>query len=270
MIQTLGLLVVLLSVIAVVVFMFRSLMPATAGAPTGGGVFAGFGDTGSLSGFGGGLVAAVAAATTLNSTSAGVGGAASVGATLGLAYFLLSALGLTAGIRIVSGMVGTAGFIALVVFLLTGTGCALVPLWQRLLILGLILFWGVLGVVGALVFTGLGAVFKFAGTTLAFFGALKIAVFLSAPLGISLIDLPIKAWVVAAVAAALLGALSAIRPSFVIGLAAAVIGAASLGVGVVVGDACSTGPDFSDLSALTGFAIVYLLLKFTIGRFLRR
>ena len=155
MIQTLGLLVVLLSVIAVVVFMFRSLMPAMAGGAGAGGLFAGFGDTRSLSGFGGGLVAAVAAATTLNSTGAGVGGAASVGAVLGLAYFLLSALGLTIGIRIVSGMVGTAGFIAFVVFMLTGTGCAVVPLWQRLVILGLILFWGVLGLLGALVFTGL-------------------------------------------------------------------------------------------------------------------
>lgn len=94
--------------------------------------------------------------------------------------------------------------------------------------------------------------------------------FLSAALGVSLVSLPIAAWVVACIAAGLLGAMSALAPQFVIGLAAVVIGVASIGVGTVVGDTCSAGPDFSDLSALARFAVVYLLLKLLLGRWVRR
>lgn len=261
--QTIGLILVLLCASAVVVFMVRSLMPATRSDHDG--PFAGFGSTGTVSGFGGGLVAAVAAATTLHGTGAGAAGAAAVGAALGLAYSVLTALGLTVGIRIVAALVGTTGFVALVTFLLAGSGCAVVPLWQRLLILGLIVFWGVAGAVGSAMIAR-----PRIPSTLAMFGALKIAVFLSAPLGMSLLTLPDHAWPVAVVAAAFMGVLSTIAPQFLIGLAVAVIGVTSLGVGVVVGDTCSAGPNATDLAALAGFSAAYLVSRFAGARLLRR
>ena len=261
MTETIGLIVVAAAMVAIIVVMLRGLSPAHAG----GAPFSGFAGTGSLGGFAGGMVAAVAAGTTLNTAGAPVAGAASVGAMLGLAYVLLTRLSIPFGIQLVSNVVGTAGFVALVVFLITGTGCAVVPLWQRLLILGLVVVSGVVGVVGsALLFR------PRIPSVLALFGATKIAVFLSAPLGVSLLDLPVEAWLIAFVAASLLGALSALAPQFVIGLAAAVIGVASLSVSVVVGDTCSSGPDFSDLSAIVGFAAVYLLVSLLLGRWLRR
>lgn len=259
--EAIGLIVVAASMAAVVVFMFRGLRSPSG---TTGGLFAGFGGTSSLEGFGGGLLASVASATMLAHTSAGVGGAASVGAALGVAYFLLTRLRLTQGIRIVSGAAGTAGFVALVVFLFAGSGCAVIPLWQRLVILGLVVVCGGLGALGSVLLAR-----PRIPSMLAVFGALKIAVFLSAPLGVSLVSLPVQAWVIAFAAASLLGALSALAPQFVIGLAAAVIGVAVLGVGTVVGDTCAAGPDFSDLSAVIGFVAVYLLLSLGLGRYLR-
>ena len=262
MIEIISAIVVIAALVAIITFMFRGLA-SPSGA--GGGLFVGYGSTGSLIGFGGGLLAAVAASTALANTNAGAGGGASAGAVLAVAYFLLTGLRLTIGIRWVSGMVGTFGFVALVVFLIAGTGCAVIPLWQRLLILGLVLVWGALGAVGSLL-VGRPRI----PSMLAAFGALKIAVFLSAPLGVSLLSLPIAAWVVACIAAGLLGAMSALAPQFVIGLAAVVIGVASIGVATVVGDTCSAGPDIHDLSALAGFAVVYLLLKLLLGRWVRR
>ena len=256
--QGLGLIVVAAAMIAIVAFMFRSLR-SPAGA--GGGLFSGFGAANTLEGFGGGLVAAVAVSTMLSSTSAGAGGAASGGALVAVAYFLLTRMGLTVGIRILSGVVGTAGFLALAVFVLAGSACTSVPLAQRILVLVLIVASG-----------GVGAAASFLlgrprlPSTLAAFGALKIAVFLSAPLGISLITLPVEAWVVSGAAAALLGSLSALAPQFVIGMTAAVIGVSSLAVGVVVGDSCTAGPDLSDLGALVGFGVVYLVLALVYRR----
>ena len=186
MTETIGLIVVAAAMVAIIVVMLRGLSPAHAG----GAPFSGFAGTGSLGGFAGGMVAAVAAGTTLNTAGAPVAGAASVGAMLGLAYVLLTRLSIPFGIQLVSNVVGTAGFVALVVFLITGTGCAVVPLWQRLLILGLVVVSGVVGVVGsALLFR------PRIPSVLALFGATKIAVFLSAPLGVSLLDLPVEAWV---------------------------------------------------------------------------
>lgn len=170
MIEIISAIVVIAALVAIITFMFRGLA-SPAGA--GGGLFAGYGSTGSLSGFGGGLLAAVAASTALANTNAGAGGGASAGALLAVAYFLLTGLRLTIGIRWVSGMVGTFGFVALVVFLIAGTGCAVIPLWQRLLILGLVFVWGALGAVGSLL-----AARPRIPSMLAVFGALKVAVWL--------------------------------------------------------------------------------------------
>lgn len=258
--ETIGLLVVAAAMVAIIVVLVRGLAPVR----PGGAPFTGFGSTGTLGGFSGGVVAAVAAATTLSSAGSDVGGAAGAGALLGVAFVLFTRLSIPLGIRITSNVVGTAGFVALVAFLIGGTGCAIVPLWQRLMILGLVVFWGALGTVGSAFFLR-----PRLPSVLALFGAAKIAVFLSAPLGISLINFPFEAWVIAMLAAILLGVLSAIAPQFVIGLTAAVIGVASLSVGVVVGDTCSSGPDFSDLSAVAGFTVVYLLSSLALGRLLR-
>lgn len=262
MTETIGLLVIALSILAIIHFMFRGLRSP---AGTAGGLFAGFGSTGSLGGFAGGLVASIAASTTLAATSAGVGAAGSIGAALGVAYFILSRLRWTLGIRIVSGTIGTAGLIALIVFVITGSGCASVALWQRLVIIGLVIVAGALGVVSSL-FIGRPRL----PSTLAAFGAVKIAVFLAAPLGVSLLALPVAAWVVAFAAAMLLGGLSAIAPQFVIGLAGAVIAVASLMSGTIYGDTCTAGPDFSDLAALVGFAAVYVVLTIFLGRWVAR
>lgn len=261
MTETVGLIAVAASMIGILAFMFRRLASP---AGTVRGIFAGYGSTNTLSGFGGGLLASVAASTTLSSTSAGSGSAASVGAALGVAYFVLTGLHLDLGTRVVSGIVGTAGFVALVIFLVAGTGCAMVPLWQRLLILALIMSCGAAGVIGSLLLAR-----PRLPSTLALFGALKIAVFLAAPLGVSLPTLPFASWVLSVVTAALLGAASAMAPQFIIGLAAAMIGVASIGVSTVVGDTCSAGPDYADLAALVGFTTVYLLLKAVLGRWVR-
>lgn len=262
MTDLIGLIVVALSIATIIVFIFRGAAPVGSAAV---GLFAGFGDIGDRGGFAGGLVASFAVATTLSGTSAGAGGGSAAGALLAVAYFLLTRLRLPVGIRVVSGLVGTAGFIALVVTLVAGQGCTAIPVWQRILVIGLLVLAAALGTVASLVM-GRPRI----PSALALFGALEIVVFVSSPLGISLLDQPVAAWIVAFATAVLLGALSALAPQFVIGMTGAVIAVATVMSATVFGDTCMSGPALQNLSSLAAFSAVYVLLTVALGRWIRR
>lgn len=261
MTELIGLIVVALSIATIVVFIFRGAAPAGS-AP--GRLFAGFGGIGDRGGFVGGLVGSFAVATTLSGTSAGAGGGSAAGALLAVAYFLLTRLRLPAGIRIVSGLVGTAGLVSLTVTVVSGQRCTAIPFWHRVLVIGLIVVAAALGTVASLMM-GRPRI----PSTLALFGALEIVVFVSSPLGVSLINLPVAAWIVAFAAAVLLGALGALAPQFVIGMTGAVIVVATVMSATTFGDTCTSGPAVQNLSSLAAFSVVYGLLTVTVGRWIR-
>ena len=94
--------------------------------------------------------------------------------------------------------------------------------------------------------------------------------FLASPFGVSLLELPWGAWILALGSAIIFGLIAGLAPDLVIGLAAVAIAFASIAVGATIGTACSVGGQPDDLGVLVGYAAGYLITRFVAKGILRR
>lgn len=242
---------------AIVLLMLNRLKSPVAAS----GRFSGYKQPGSINGVLGAVVATTALSVPLVRNELTSATCVTVGVIVACIYYFLTRRRSTWGVALVSMGIGLAGTMLTVAALLTQRHCAGIPLVQRTAMVALL---GI-GVLGGWLF---GRIFLSAPSVpnaLAVFGALRVAAFLAAPLGVSLLSLPLPAGVSAFAVAGLLGLLAGFAPQFVIGLAAAEIAAASVGIGAVVGDVCSAGSQPGYIAAVLGCVVGYGCLRAKFG-----
>lgn len=187
-------------------------------------------------------------------TPAASGSGAALGAGCGVLFALLSGR-LARRIRgVLLGVLGVAGSVAAVVGVLTA-GCSALPFPVRLLTLLLVAIPAAITILAAALTGRLRL-----RSALAVFGVVEIVAFLSTPFGVSLVDTMAPAWMVACVAAGLLGAAAGVAPDLVIGLTGLGLSVATFVVGGTVGSGCS-GMGIGQFLTIAAYLVVFGLAR---------
>lgn len=216
----------------------------------------------SPSGVGGvvaGLVAALAASGLVALTAAPAAAAVTAGVLVGVLFAVLSGFSLRSALSITMAVFGILGLASGVVGFVTHSSCSTVDAGSRIIIsvvLGL-------AAIGGIVLRVLAGRFH-PQSILAVFGAFRVVTFLSSPFGLSLLQLPRIAFVVALVSALLFGLIAGVAPDLVIGLCALAVSFASIAVTSTIGTACTVGARPDDLLVVIGFGAGYAIVRFVV------
>jgi len=161
------------------------------------------------------------------------------------------------------GVAGTVGIIGTVIGFVSDVQCGGAALHARLLSLAVL---AGAALVGALVAVGTGRLRS--SSALAGFAALEVLVFLSTPLGISIVDT--SGWGITAslVIAGLFGFFAFIAPRIIIGLSAVAVALITVGVAATAGVACGA-QQWDAIAAIAAFTVSYLVCA-SVARLVRR
>jgi len=227
------------------------------GAPRPGGAGRGLAGRPAPGGMGGivsGLVAAVAGSGVAAALDLGLSASLLMGLLTGVLFAVLAVIG-SADLRNVAlGVYGAAGLATAVLALVTEASCSPVPAGLRVIAAVLL---GGLAAAGIIV-RALSGRFR-PQSILGVFGAVKVVTFLASPFGVSVLELPVAAWVVVIVAAAGFGLAAAAAPDLVIGLTALAVSFSTIVAAGTIGTPCGTSGNPDDLAVLLGFVAAYLV-----------
>lgn len=246
MIELLLVLVFLIGVLALMVPRLRSGRGASSLA-----VLRRYRSPDELGGYLGGMLAALAVASFCTATGMLTATAVTVGALMGIAWVIVRPVAFLRGV--LAGSTGVLGIVGTVLGFFSDAQCGNIALSARLASLAVLA-----------VAAGIGA--AIAGVTgrlrpssaLAGFAALEVLVFLSTPLGVSVMDTSGFGVVASVVIAAVFGFFAFLAPRVVMGLGAVAVGLTSVGAAATVGVACGT-QQWDVVIAVLSFTILYAL-----------
>lgn len=204
-----------------------------------------------LGGYLGGMLAALAVASFCTATGMLTATSVTVGALMGVAWVIVRPFAFLRGV--LAGSTGVLGIIGTVLGFFSDAQCGNVALSARLASLVVL---AVAAAIGAAL-AGVTGRLRPSGA-LAVFAALEVLVFLSSPLGVSVIDTSGFGVVASIVIAAVFGFFAFLAPRAVMGLGAVAVGVTSVGAAATVGVACGAN-HWDAVIAMLGFTIVYAL-----------
>lgn len=212
-----------------------------------------------------GVVAAVMASSAANLAQLGGATSVTIGAMVGVLFAILATIQSSLLLAIATAGFALLGAGAAVTGLFGGASCSTVDLNVRIVALVILGGTAAIGIFAAIA-TG-----RFhLRSLLAVVGAVRVVMFLASPLGVSIVDLPAAAWIVACIGAALFGWLAGIAPDFSMGLCALVVGITALAASAAYGSPCTTGGDPGDLLTMAGFIACYALCRGLLRAVVRR
>lgn len=204
----------------------------------------------------GGMVSAVAVTSAVSLTNASAATSASVGAILGALVAILVAVEARAVLTILFSVAGGLGVTSVILRFLGADDCSAVEAAAR--ILAIILLVGAFSL-GA-VMTILGGRFR-PHSVLSAFGAVKVLIFLHAPLGVQLADVGLAGWLLAPAAAVVFGVGAVIAPDLVIGASAIAVGLTSIAVIASLGAPCSLSADPREFLVVACYLAVFVVVR---------
>ena len=214
-----------------------------------------------LGGYLGGMLAALAVASFCTAVGTLTATSVTIGALMGIAWVIVRPFAFLRGV--LAGSTGVLGIVGTVLGFFSDAQCGDVALSARLASLAVL---AVAAAIGAAI-AGVTGQLRPSGA-LAGFAALEVLVFLSTPLGVSVLDTSGLGVVASIVISALFGFFSFLAPRVVMGLGAVAVGLTSVGGAATVGVACGT-QQWDAVIAILGFTILYALCS-AASRLVRR